>query len=79
MPSVPTAAITHLNPRPTSAVGQARPCRTETLVSKNTPFSQADLSQKPKSSVEPTAQVIKSRRVALDFYIRTVPHSPRLG
>jgi hypothetical protein len=83
MPSVPTAAITSRNPRQTSVVGQARPCRTATLSPNNTPLLQVNLSQKPKSSVESSVEssalVIKGKRVALDFYIGTVPHSPRLG
>ena len=79
MPSVPTAAITHPNPCPTSVYGQTRPCRTATLLPKNTPFPQANPSQKGKSSVKPGAQVFKSKRANLDFHIGTAKHSPRLG
>jgi hypothetical protein len=79
MPSVPTAAITPRNNGSTSVYGQARPCRTTTLLPKNTLFLQPNPLRKAKLSLKPCARVIKSKRANLDFHIRAAQHSPRLG
>ena len=79
MPNVPTVAITPRDPRPTSAYGKARLCRTATLLPGNTPVSQANPPSKTKSSVKPGAQKIKSKLADLDFHIGAALHSPRLG
>jgi hypothetical protein len=79
MPSVPTAAIIHRNPRPVVVYGQATPCRTTTQESNNPPFPRTDLARKIKSSSKLGVQVIKSKQVDLDFHIEPVQPTPRLG
>jgi hypothetical protein len=79
MPSVPTAAITFRNPRPTSANGQARPCRSATQEPKNPPFPPADPALKANSRLRSGVQVTKSKRADIDFHIETALPPPRLG
>lgn len=79
MPNVPTAAITHRNPRLFLTNGFAKPCRLEPCRQQKAGFPQEQPAQNfpPKPKSDP--KVLESRLAVLDFPIVIATHSPRIG
>lgn len=79
MPSVPTATITHSNPRPLSINGQAKPCTAEPARHIFDGFPQGYPPQKPVFRPESLTQAHKSKPADRDIPISAVRLTPRLG
>lgn len=79
MPSVPTTAITHPNPRLSSTNGQAKPWRPGARALQNVSFPQDHSPQKSPSRPESPSQARKRKLVNLDFPIEPGKLPPRLG
>ncbi len=79
MPSVPTTAITHPNPRLSLTNGQAKPCRSETLILRQQQFPQDHSPLKSPSRPELPSQARERKLANLDLPIEADKLPPRLG
>jgi len=79
MPSVPTAAIIHPNPRLSLTYGQAKPSRPGARGLRKERFPQDHPSQKSPSRAESPSQARERKLVDLDFPIEPGKLPPRLG
>jgi len=79
MNSVPTAAITHTNPRLLSTNGQAKRYRSASWRPWNNGFPQRYPPQKSPFRLESLTQARKSKLADLDLSISPVTPTPRLG
>jgi hypothetical protein len=79
MPSAPTTAITHPNPRLDLTYGQAKLCRPEAAGLRKERFPQDHPPQKSPSRPESLSQARERKPVNLDFPIEPGKLPPRLG
>jgi hypothetical protein len=79
MPSVPTTAITHPNPRLGLTHGQAKPWQAKAKGLRNEGSPQDHPPQKPSSRPETPPQAPERKLVNLDFPIEPSQLPPRLG